>query len=84
LESSEQVLAPTYIGSELNHDLRPYVWYRAFMIAGAIQHSLPSSWIATLEVTEFTRDLNPQRTQCALNTLTKAGYPQVLAALPPV
>jgi hypothetical protein len=54
------------------------------MIAGAIQHSLPSSWIATLEATEFTRDLNPQRRQRALDALTKTGYPQVLAALPPV
>jgi hypothetical protein len=74
----------TYIGSELNHDSRPYDWYRALVIAGAIQHGLPSSWIATLEATEFIRDLNPQRRQRALDTLTKAGYPQLLVALPPV
>ena len=49
LESGEQVLARTYVGSELNRDLRPYDWYRALVIAGAIQHRLPSSWIATLE-----------------------------------
>jgi gamma-glutamylcyclotransferase len=84
LESGEQVLARTYIGLELNHDLRPYDWYRGLVIAGAIQHGLPSSWIAMLEATEFTRDLNPQRRQRAHDTLTKAGYPQVLAALPPV
>jgi hypothetical protein len=84
LESGDQVLARTYIGSEINNDSRPYDWYRALVIAGAIQHGLPSSWIATLEATEFIRDLNPQRRQRALDTLTKAGYPQLLAALPPL
>ena len=78
LESDEQVLARTYVGSKLNHDSRPYDWYRALVIAGAIQHGLPSSWIATLEATEFIRDLNPKRRQRALDTLTKALYPQLL------
>ena len=82
LESGEQVLARTYIGSELNHDLRPYDWYRALAMAGAIQHGLPSNWIASLEATEYVRDLDPRRRQSALDTLTKAGYLKLLAALP--
>jgi gamma-glutamylcyclotransferase len=82
LESGAEILAGTYIGTALNQTLRPYDWYRAFVIAGAIQHGLPSSWIATLEATEFVRDLDPRRRQRALDTLTKAGYPTLLAALP--
>jgi hypothetical protein len=51
------------------------------VIAGAIQHGLPSSWIATLEATEFIRDLDPRRRQSAVDTLTKARDPKLLAAL---
>jgi gamma-glutamylcyclotransferase len=81
LESGSEVLARTYIGTALDETLRPYDWYRALVIAGAMQHGLPSSWIATLEAAEFTRDLDPWRRQRALDTLTKAGYRKLLAAL---
>jgi hypothetical protein len=80
LESGAEVLARTYIGTELDQTLRPYDWYRALVIAGAIQHGLPSSWIAALEATEFIRDLDPRRRRTALDTLTKAEYPKLLAA----
>jgi gamma-glutamylcyclotransferase len=60
--------------------LRPYDWYRTLVIAGAMQHGLPSNWIASLKATEFTCDLDPRRRQRALDTLTKAGYPELLAA----
>jgi gamma-glutamylcyclotransferase len=82
LMSGEEVLARTYIGTALDQTLRPYDWYRAFVLAGAIQHGLPSSWIATLEATEFIRDLDPRRMQNAVETLTKAGYAKFLAPLP--
>jgi gamma-glutamylcyclotransferase len=82
LQCGAEVLARTYIGTALDQTLRPYDWYRALVIAGAIQHGLPSSWIATLEATESIRDLDPRRRQRALDTLTKAGYPKLLAALP--
>jgi gamma-glutamylcyclotransferase len=79
LESGAEVLARTYIGSELNHDLRPSDRYRALVIASAIQHGFPSSWVAALEAAEFIRDLDPRRRQRALDTLTQAGYVKLLA-----
>jgi gamma-glutamylcyclotransferase len=82
LESGHEVLARTYIGTQLDQTLRPYDWYRALVIAGAMQHGLPSNWIATLEATEIIRDLDPGRRRPALDTLTKAGYPNLLEAQP--
>ena len=82
LMSGDEIHARTYIGTALTQTLRPYDSYRALVIAGATQHGLPSSWIATLEATEFIRDLDPRRMQRAVDTLTKAGYPKLLVALP--
>jgi hypothetical protein len=82
LENGSEVLARTYIGTELDRTVRPYDWYRALVIAGAMQHDLPSNWIATLEATESLHDLDPRRRESALDTLTKAGYPKLLVALP--
>jgi len=79
LESGDTVLARTYMAAELDRALQPYDWYRLYVLAGALQHGLPSTWIAALEATEFVRDLNPRRRQSAIDTLTKAGYLKLLS-----
>src|SRR5579862_488368 len=40
-----------YVGITPNNDaaLRPYTWYKRFLVEGAREHSLPANYIANLE-----------------------------------
>ena len=46
LESGDEVLVSTYIGTRLDRSLKPYDWYHALVIAGAKEHQLPADSIA--------------------------------------
>jgi gamma-glutamylcyclotransferase len=52
-----------YIASEPSDDpdLRPYTWYRRFLVEGAREHSLPPEYIAQLERIEAVQDPKSQR-----------------------
>ena len=53
--------AMTYIGSYQEAALRPYQWYKAFVIAGAIEHELPTEYIEWLRTFEAQADSNADR-----------------------
>jgi cation transport regulator ChaC len=53
--------AMTYIGSYKEAALRPYQWYKAFVIAGAIEHGLPTEYIEWLRTFEAQADSNADR-----------------------
>lgn len=52
-----------YIAKKPQHDpaLRPYTWYKRFLVEGAREHSLPAEYIAELERIEAVPDTNEQR-----------------------
>jgi gamma-glutamylcyclotransferase len=76
LESGDEVLVSTYIGTRLDRSLKPYDSYHALVIAGAKEHQLPADWIATIErvVTEPDRDLKRESRLKAIAVLEKSGY----------
>jgi len=41
--------------------LRPYTWYKRFLVEGAREHTLPPEYIVDLERIEATQDPDPQR-----------------------
>jgi gamma-glutamylcyclotransferase (GGCT)/AIG2-like uncharacterized protein YtfP len=44
-----------------NPALRPYTWYKRFLVEGAREHSLPLEYVAELERIEAIEDSNQQR-----------------------
>jgi gamma-glutamylcyclotransferase len=52
-----------YVATQPNHDpaLRPYEWYKRFLVEGAREHFMPSDYIVELERIEATEDANEQR-----------------------
>jgi hypothetical protein len=51
-----------YIASQPNNSgLRPYSWYKRFIVEGAKEHALPPEYIATLENIDAVQDTNQAR-----------------------
>ena len=55
------VLAQTYIATRKERALRPYHWYKALVVAGAVEHDLPSSYVEWLRVFESKEDPHADR-----------------------
>ena len=52
-----------YLASKPSHDsaLRPYIWYKRFLVEGAREHLLPPEYIADLERIDAIQDADAQR-----------------------
>ena len=52
-----------YLTSRRTDDaaLRPYTWYKRFLVEGAREHLLPTAYIADLERIEAVQDMDEQR-----------------------
>ena len=52
-----------YVAKKPSNDagLRPYTWYKRFLVEGAREHSLPAEYIVTLENIDATQDANGER-----------------------
>ena len=52
-----------YIAKKPNDDpaLRPYTWYKRFLVEGAREHALPADYIANLENIIAVQDANEER-----------------------
>ena len=74
--NSSLVDATTYLATKIEPNLLPYDWYRALVLAGAIQHGLPDSHIETLCKTAWKSDANACRPSrlAALHVLESAGF----------
>lgn len=55
------VRAKAYRATNIDPALRPYTWYRAFVIAGAKEHGLPAAYIAALECVPADEDADRSR-----------------------
>ena len=53
--------AITYFATKTNTTLRPYEWYKAFVVEGAVEHQLPGAYIARLRDLPAQTDLNATR-----------------------
>jgi len=60
-----------YAATKTDSALRPYTWYKAFVVAGAKEHKLPSEYIHQLEAVEATQD--PDRKRHERNTQLLKG-----------
>jgi len=47
----------------------PFDWYKAFVVAGALEHGLPDAYIRALQDVVATRDPNDERREAALAVL---------------
>lgn len=59
ITNNGEIRAYTYVAddSAVDDSLRPYSWYKDFVVKGARQHSLPSEYISQLE--SFDADSDP-------------------------
>ena len=53
--------ATLYAATNTESSLKPYTWYKAFVVAGAKEHNLPSEYIRQLEAVEATQDSDIKR-----------------------
>jgi cation transport regulator ChaC len=50
-----------YVATRINDGLRPYDWYRSLVLAGALEHGLPESYISQIAETPAIHDPRPGR-----------------------
>ncbi len=78
LDGKAPVQAMTYSAEAVYRDetLQPFDWYRALVLAGAQQNSLPEQYIARLAGQTSVVDPTPMRPSCleALDVLREAGF----------
>lgn len=55
------VMATTYIATEKDPASIPYHWYKALVVAGAVEHGLPSAYIEWLRTVASQPDPKPER-----------------------
>ena len=60
-----------YFGTSLNKNLKPYCWYKSFVVEGAKEHNFPLEYIKKLEAIEFIEDLNIKRKLLEQKILTR-------------
>lgn len=82
LRTGSTVIARTYFAlpNYVDHSLRPYDWYRALVLAGALQNRLPSGYIDVLREIEARADPDAARATRieALGALREAGFENLL------
>ena len=58
---SGRVPAMTYIATNKELGLRPYHWYKAIVVAGAVEHGLPKDYVEWLRAFDSFEDPNAGR-----------------------
>ncbi len=58
-EGAEKAI--TYIATRKEQLLQPYHWYKALVVCGALEHSLPTNYIEWLRTIPSKEDLNIER-----------------------
>src|ERR1019366_138296 len=54
-------MASIYHATEIDPSLKPYTWYKAFVVAGAKEHDLPGMYIEQLVATDAMEDPDRKR-----------------------
>jgi len=74
--SGKTLETTTYLPPKMDIQLKPFGWYLALVVAGAIENDLPQQYIEKLKSTPYQRDENqsrPSRLE-ALDTLRSTGH----------
>jgi hypothetical protein len=73
--TGQKVQAYTYIAenSHIDQTLRPYLWYKKHVIAGARQHHLPDRYISSVLDVETVRDRNEERVKENMHIIHATG-----------
>ena len=58
---TRKVQIETYIATKKESVLRPYHWYKAITVAGAVEHGLPKDYVEWLRAFESIEDPNAER-----------------------
>ncbi len=58
---SGEFAAVAYIADNTDPLLRPYDWYKAFVITGAVEHRLPNTYVQELRTVNSQSDPDPVR-----------------------
>jgi gamma-glutamylcyclotransferase len=58
---SEAVTAETYVAQRISAELKPFHWYKALVVAGAIEHDLPADYIGALRAVAAIEDPDEAR-----------------------
>jgi gamma-glutamylcyclotransferase len=68
--------ARVYLAEKDDVGLRPFDWYLALVLAGALQHKLPPEYVRTIAATVCEKDADAARItrQQAIEALTLAGF----------
>ena len=72
--------AYSYIATDIDSTLKPYNWYKALVLAGALQHGLPGLYrqnIVELEAIDDT-DLDRRERRKAITILEQAGFKHLI------
>ncbi len=65
--------ATLYAATNTASLLKPYTWYKAFVVAGAKEHELPNEYIRQLEAVEATQDPDNKRHESHTQLLNGNG-----------
>jgi hypothetical protein len=58
---TQEIEAVTYYATRINPGLKPYNWYKNFVVSGAKKNNLPNDYVELLERIEATDDPDAQR-----------------------
>jgi len=75
LEDNSTIEAWVYVAKKTddNPALRPFTWYKRFLVEGAREHALPPAYIATLENIDDVQDANQERDRKKRALACRAG-----------
>jgi hypothetical protein len=73
--AGDTVGATTYVGTALHPGLRPFHWYKAYVLAGARQHGLPAAYVSRIEAVVSIEDPDTVRRATHHAALAAAGAP---------
>ena len=59
--AKRKIKAVAYVATTKNPILKPYNWYKAFVVAGAVEHKLPESYIEWLRTVQSQPDPDAHR-----------------------
>lgn len=59
--TDDTIRAIAYVATAKEPALRPYNWYKAFVVAGAVEHGLPMAYVEWLRTVESLPDPNVTR-----------------------
>lgn len=56
---------PLYVATALEPDLPPFVWYKRFVLHGALEHGLPTEYVA--RIARWPARVDPDRARAEAN-----------------